>query len=91
MLVVLGYLCAGVFFGYGMRNRKSLKNLEKIIYVTILLLLFMLGLSVGGNKEVVKNLPILGSQAFLIALFATGGSILCGWVVYLFFFKRKKQ
>ena len=48
---------------------------------------FLLGISVGANKEIVNNLVSLGGQDILIALAATLGSILAASIVYHYFFK----
>jgi hypothetical protein len=56
-----------------------------------MLLLFLLGLSAGGNREIINNLPALGGQAFLIAFAGTSGSILAAWAVWHYFFKEKRH
>lgn len=66
------------------------KRSGKPISYTILLLLFLLGISVGANDAIVDNLTTLGGQAFLIALAGTSGSVLAAWGVYHFFFKERR-
>ena len=67
------------------------RPLFSCISYTILLLLFLLGISVGANDAIVNNLTTLGGQAFLIALAGTTGSVLAAWGVYHFFFKERRR
>jgi len=89
MFTVIGFMFGGVAIGYFFRKVPILQKIGKSISFTILLLLFLLGISVGSNNNIIANLPTLGWQAFLIAFAATTGSVLGGWIVYHFFFKDK--
>ena len=89
MFIVISIMFGGIAAGYLLRRVEGLQRLGKPIFCTILLLLFLLGISVGGNREIMNNLPLLGGQAFLIAVAGTLGSILAAWVVYHYFFKGK--
>lgn len=90
MFTVIGIMFGGIVIGYAMRACGWLQKLGKPISYTILLLLFLLGISVGSNKTIVENIGALGGEALLIALAGTGGSVLAGWGVYLFFFKERR-
>ena len=48
----------------------------------IWLLLFLLGVEVGGNRRIIAALPELGLDALTIALLATGGSCLFAWLLW---------
>ncbi len=89
MFTVIAIMFAGIAAGYLFRNFEQLRHTGKLITVSIILLLFLLGVSVGANKEVVNNLGTLGLQALLIAIAGTAGSVLAGWGVYHFFFKER--
>ncbi len=89
MFLVIGIMFGGIAVGYLLRKVELLQKIGKPISYTIFLLLFLLGLSVGGNREIVNNLPTLGGQAFLIAFAATLGSVIAAWGVYHFFFKER--
>ncbi|WP_455968731.1 LysO family transporter, partial [Butyricimonas virosa] len=54
------------------------------------LLLFLLGITVGANGDVMNNLDSIGLEALLITLAAIAGSVLCAWGVYRFFFMSTK-
>lgn len=89
MFTVIGIMFGGIAIGYILRKVEILQKIGKLISYTILLLLFLLGISVGSNDAIVNNLATLGVQAFLIALAGTMGSVLAAWAVYHFFFKKR--
>ena len=60
-------------------------------YLTVFLLLFVLGVTIGSNRLIVDNLFSFGWQAALLALSATVGSILASWLVLKLFFTSKKK
>ncbi len=91
MFIVIGIMFGGIAVGYLLRKLAFLQQIGKPISYTILLLLFLLGLSVGSNKEIISNLPTLGGQALLIAVAATAGSVLAAWAVYHFFFTERRH
>ena len=91
MFTVIGIMFGGIALGYILRRVELLQKIGKPISYTILLLLFLLGISVGANKEIVVNLATLGGQAFLIASAGTAGSILAAWAVYNLFFKERSE
>jgi len=87
MITVLIMMTAGI--GIGLISRKMpfvIKTNEKLVSAAIYLLLFLLGVSVGTNKQVISSLHNLGLQALLITLGATMGSILVCWFIYKFLF-----
>lgn len=91
MFIVIGIMFGGIAVGYLLRKMELLQKIGKPISYTILLLLFLLGISVGANEAIVNNLATLGGQAFLIAFAGTMGSVLAAWGVYHFFFKERSR
>ncbi|WP_455627963.1 LysO family transporter [Parabacteroides chinchillae] len=89
MFTVIGIMFGGIAVGFLLRKIEFLQKIGKPISYTILLLLFLLGVSVGANDAIVSNLSTLGGQALLIALATTTGSVLAAWLVYRFFFKER--
>lgn len=88
MFTVIGIMFLGIIAGYLLRNQKQLRYTGRFISYTIFLLLFLLGISVGNNEEIVNNLPGIGGKAFLIATISTLGSMIAAWIVYRYFFKK---
>lgn len=85
MLIVIGLMVSGILLGYLFRER-NLKFIQKLITWAIFILLFLLGLSVGVNDQIMDNLDTIGMDALLITFGAVAGSILCAWGIYKFYF-----
>ena len=77
MLTIVLITLLGIALGYVLRRHRWLQRVEMTIMLTIFVMLFVLGLTVGGNEYVVENLPSLGGLAALIALVAMTGSAAC--------------
>lgn len=88
MLKIVGVMLCGVLAGYVLRNRK-MNFVPKLIMGAIWLLLFLLGIAVGANDEILNHLDTIGLQALLLSLGAVGGSVVLAWVVYHFFWKQE--
>lgn len=91
MFTVIAIMFGGIAVGYLFRKVGFLQKIGRPISYTILLLLFLLGISVGSNEAIMNNLTTLGGQAFLIALAGTMGSVFAAWGVYHFFFKERSR
>ena len=72
----------GFFIGYkGLIKEKGIKLNSKLQTVWLMLLIFCMGVSIGRNGEIVKNLPVLGGKAVLFAIMTAVCSTI---VVYVF-------
>ena len=89
MIIVISLMVCGIILGYAFKER-NLKFVQNLINYAIFLLLFLLGITVGANGEVMNNLDSIGLEALLITLAAITGSVLCAWGVYHFFFMTTK-
>ena len=89
MIIVISLMVCGIILGYAFKER-NLKFEQKPINYAIFLLLFLLGITVGANGDVMNNLDSIGLEALLITLAAIAGSVLCAWGVYRFFFMSTK-
>ena len=74
MFIVIGFMLAGILAGYLLRPKK-IRFLQGFIIVLVWILLFLLGLEIGSNKDVISQFGKLGLEAFLIAATGTLGSI----------------
>ena len=81
----------GVVLGYRFREAKFTRKTEKTISMTIISLLFILGLSIGSNQTIVNNLFTYGSQAIVLAVFSLTGSILVSGFVYNYLYRKGDQ
>lgn len=92
MFKVLGILIIGMLLGRLFRKIKSAELVvNKLIMVTIFLLLFLLGVAIGTNEMILKNLPTLGLNALLLTLGGITGSLLLANIVYVKFFKETEN
>lgn len=80
----------GIAVGYVLRRVEVLQRVGKLISVTIFLLLFLLGITVGSNPDIMNNLGTLGWQAFILAFAGTLGSVVVAGLVYHYFFKERR-
>lgn len=88
MLIVIAIMLTGILTGYLLRGKTFLKQINRPIFITILALLFLMGLSVGGNPEITNHIHQVGTQALLLAMAGTIGSVLAAMLVYRFFFHK---
>ncbi len=89
MLFILALLCGGLLAGRLLsRKRELIRTFDRLTTWSIYLLLFLMGVSIGTNKDIIANLSSLGLKAIIIAAFSLGGSILLSVVTYHFFFRK---
>ncbi len=89
MFIAIGFMLLGVLIGF-LSRKKSFKNISKIITVLIWLLLFILGLEVGGNSQIVSGLPVIGVEALIITVAAVLGSALAALLLWRHINKKKR-
>lgn len=89
MFTVLFLLIIGMGIGYVCRKASFLHNIEKTISGTVFLMLFVFGISIGSNDELVKNLDKFGYQAAFLAVLGTVGSLVGAYFAYRFLFKKE--
>ncbi len=71
-------MAVGILLGRIFRKR-NLSYIPKIINLLIWVLLFLLGVEVGGNERIVKGIANLGAEALGICIAAVAGSIILAW------------
>jgi len=88
MLPIVLSLLAGAAAGFLLRRRERVhRAFERAMTLVVYLLLFMLGVLLGGNQEVLDRLAEVGVQAALLALAGVAGSVLFSAPVYRWFFR----
>lgn len=91
MFYVLFFLVAGILVGVMLHKRTWLPSVsEKVTTIAIFLLLFTLGIKAGADRSIMGQLDTLGLTALGISMFALAGSVVVGWIVYVYFFKKQK-
>ena len=88
MFTVISMMFGGIGIGYLFRNLKFLQNVEKTTSLTIFLLLFILGLSIGSNSLIINNLGRFGWQAVVLAASSILVSMLASFLVFRLFFRK---
>ncbi|MFW5725409.1 MAG: LysO family transporter [Bacteroidota bacterium] len=92
MLTVVAIMFAGMLAGYLLRGQKRILRMNaRLTMWVIYLLLFLLGLAIGGDEYIMRQLPELGLMALLITLLAVGGSLLTAWLLWRFAFAEGER
>ncbi|MDD3049815.1 MAG: LysO family transporter [Candidatus Cloacimonetes bacterium] len=87
MLVIL-FFFIGLLLGFiTKKHQKIIQLSEKSSSYIVYLLVFLLGISVGYDKEIMSNLSKLGLTAFSIAIASVLGSVIITMLVEKLFFK----
>lgn len=88
MFTIISIMFTGISIGYLLRDLRFLQKVEKSISLTIFLLLFVLGLSIGSNSLIINNIGKFGWQAIVLATLSILGSLLASFLVFHLFFKK---
>lgn len=89
MQYVLLILIAGFGAGYLLRKKRPvIRLMDKATTWVVYLLLFLLGISVGLNDDIVHNFGEIGLQAVVISLASTVGSVLVCRLISPLIFKQ---
>lgn len=81
----------GILAGHGLRHFRWLRRVEHTQTYTVWALLFVLGLSIGSNGDIMDNIVTLGGQALLISVCASLGSALFALALWHGWFKRRRN
>ena len=71
-------MLSGVAVGLAFR-RNPIRFISKIITVLIWVLLFLLGVEVGGNPLIMGSMHDLGMEALILTLAGLSGSMAMAW------------
>ena len=90
MFTIIGLMLTGMLLGFLLRKQK-LSGIHKVITVLIWLLLFLLGIDVGGNQKIINGLHTIGLEAIVITLAAVLGSVTAAVSLWYVLYKRNKE
>lgn len=90
MFIIIGIMLTGMLLGYLLRS-KRLIWIHKAITILIWLLLFLLGIDVGGNEAIMRGLHTIGLEAFILTLAAVVGSVLASWGLWYMLYIRPRR
>lgn len=78
MLIIVSIMLCGIGLGYLLRGRNT-AAISKIITVLIWALLFLLGIEVGTNPNIIGGIQNLGVEALVLTIGGSVGSVLASW------------
>lgn len=81
MFTIIGLMLTGMLLGFLLRKR-NLKLIHRAVTGLIWLLLFILGVEVGGNGQIVNGLHTIGLEAVALTLGGTLGSVVAAWLLW---------
>ena len=84
MFRIVLLLFAGIGAGYLLRNWSFVARLERGVSLTVWALLFVFGVTIGSNRELIVNFGRFGWQACL----GVAGSFAAVFVVRRYFFRK---
>lgn len=90
MFTVISVMIVGLCVGLLLRHR-CLVFVPRVITALIWLLLFLLGVEVGGNSDVINSLGSLGVEAFVLAVAGVCGSAVLSWLLYVFVLRSVRR
>jgi uncharacterized membrane protein YbjE (DUF340 family) len=90
MYLLIIAMLAGLAIGY-YSNLKLEKIVNKVYLTVVVLLLFFMGVSIGNNKNIFRNLGVIGMESLALAIFGMIGSIVFVKLVERFSLKRVEK
>lgn len=87
LLILLSCIVAG----YLLRHKRLPLPPPKYVSYIVWLLLFFFGVAIGGNHTIVAKLGDFGTQAVVIGVLTTLGSVLAAWLLWRLTSKNNKQ
>lgn len=91
MISLILTLLAGILIGRIFRDKSFVKISGKLIFLIVLILLFLMGITIGTNDEIISNLGSLGVEAFIITAGALAGTIAGATLLWHFVFAKKRK
>lgn len=89
MFTVIAIMSLGILLGYLVRRKNIRGVISGATTVLIWLLLFILGIEVGHNRQVIESLGTLGLEALFIAILSLLGSCIAAWILWRYTIKRR--
>ncbi len=89
MFTVILIMFAGIILGASLRKYR-IKHINRLITILIWMLLFILGVEAGSNKDIINGLLTLSLEAVIITIATVLGSCIAAWSLWYVLYKRKK-
>ncbi len=86
-IIIFGSVLAGIAFGYLMLPPEWMPMMDQISTLLLGLLIFSVGIDIGGNKGALKNIKskskMLGGLTTAVIVGSAVGGLLTGWIFHL--------
>ena len=90
MTITFILILVGIVTGVLIEKNKKLVILSgNLLFISIYLLLFFLGISIGKNQILINGFLKIGFKSFIIAMFGILGSITSAYIFERIFFEKK--
>ncbi|MGB9839213.1 LysO family transporter [Thermovenabulum sp.] len=76
MVYIFLSLVTGIFLGFFRKNYIEQRKIDKLINVSLFMLLFLMGFKLGVDERVLKNISHIGFKAAMLCIFSIAGSLL---------------
>lgn len=86
---IIIFILIGLLIGFFIFPKKYLKINNIISQISVCLLLFSMGVTLGGGKNFINDIKSSGTIAFLFALFGILFSVLLVYLVVKFLLKKE--
>ncbi|WP_346888477.1 lysine exporter LysO family protein [Clostridium sp. UBA1056] len=83
--IIIISILVGMGCGYFIFPPEIMNNMDKLASISLIALIFLVGIDVGGNKKIFKDLKKVGLKALLIPFGGITGSLLGGLLVGFLF------
>lgn len=78
-MIILLILFLSVSAGTMLRKYRIVRHIGKTSTWTVWMLIFVFGVSLGSNKEIVSDFGRFGMTAAIVGLMGVAGSVLAAW------------
>ncbi len=86
----VGCIVAGIPLGFALRRQENVIHaVDRCTMWAIYGLLFLLGVSLGSDAELIQQLGTIGVQAFAISLSCLAGSVAAVWLLDRFILRGR--
>jgi len=89
MIMIFSMLMIGALIGHHFKgNRYIIKYIHIVSFWSVLILLFLLGFSVGQNETIISNMHKIGLKSLVLSISAVLGSAFLSMFVYNLYFRK---
>jgi len=92
MWIILGLLLAGIVTGFLLSRIWPVNRFgDHVVRYLIFILLFLMGITVGMNREIINNISEIGVYSLFITLLSISGSIILAKIAFKFLFRKNEK